>query len=163
MKIVLVSISFLVLISYVIYILIRVGIRNLPSLSDSFYTTGKGYLFQLALFFAAAPLIPVLLDITPEPFKFLAFAATAPILFVAVAPRFKDMELEHRVHCGAAIVSAIFSIIWSVIMLQWLFLIIFPAIVIYFFMLYKKFGQLTFWGEMICFTLVYSTLLYIFL
>ena len=159
MNLIFVSISFVVLISYIIYILIKVKIKYIPSLSDTFYTTRKGYLFQLTLAITAGLLIPVLLELTPDPFKILAFATTAPILFVAVAPRFKDLELEQRVHSGAALISAIFSILWSAIMLQWLFLIVFPITVLLFYILYKKYGQLVFFGEMACFTLVYTTLL----
>ena len=163
MKIVFVSISLLVLLSYVIYVVVKVGITNLPSLSDSYYSIEKGYLFQLALVLTVTPLIPIVLEITPEPFKFLAFATTAPILFVATAPRFKDMELEHRVHCGAAIISAVFSVFWAILMLKWTFLIVCPAIALVFFILYKKYGQFTFFAEMICFTLVYVTLFCILL
>ena len=155
-------ISFLILSCYLVYILKTIGIRRLPSLSDSYYKLEKrGYIFQLALFLTAALLIPVLLEKTPEPFTFLAFFTTAPILFVAITPKFKDIVLEGKVHTWAAKISAVFSIIWCIIMLKWIAIPVILGPGIIFYILNRKYKQPTFFAEMVCFAMLYIAMLLI--
>ena len=47
--------------------------------------------------------------------QFLAFLAPASIMFVGTAPRFKDSDLENRVHSISAIIAAICSLVWVAI------------------------------------------------
>ena len=155
-------ISFLILSCYLVYILKTIGIRRLPSLSDSYYKLGKkGYIFQIVLFLTAALLVPVLLEKTPEPFKFLAFFTTAPILFVAMAPKFKDIVLEGKVHVWAAKISAVFSIIWCIIMLKWLAIPVILGPGLLFYIMNRKHKQPTFFAEMVCFAMLYISMLFI--
>lgn len=155
-------ISFIILSCYLVYIIKTIGIKQLPSLSASYYGLGsKGFIFQIALFSAAALLIPVLLEKTPEPFTFLAFFTTAPILFVAITPKFKDIILEGKVHGWAAKISAMFSIIWCIIMLKWIAIPVILGPGIIFYILNRKYKQPTFFAEMVCFTMLYIAMLLI--
>jgi hypothetical protein len=45
-------------------------------------------------------------------FQFLAFLAPASIAFVGTAPRFKDGDLENKVHTVSAIIAAVCSLLW---------------------------------------------------
>ena len=45
-------------------------------------------------------------------FYSLAFLAPASIMFVGTAPRFKDSQLESRVHTVSAIIAAVCSLLW---------------------------------------------------
>jgi hypothetical protein len=68
-------------------------------------------------------------------FQFLAFLAPASIMFVGTAPRFKDGDLENKVHTYSAIIAAACSLLWVAlvtpywwVMLIWLGLIALAAI-----------------------------------
>ena len=63
-------------------------------------------------------------------FQFLAFLAPASIMFVGTAPRFKDSQLESRVHTVSAIIAAFCSLLWVVLVTPywWVMLIWFGFI-----------------------------------
>ena len=72
-----------VFISYLIFILRKIGIKRLPSLSHSYYELGKqGWIFQLTLVSMVFLLMPQLLELTPKSFQFVAFLTAAPLMFV---------------------------------------------------------------------------------
>ena len=98
-------ISFIILFSYTVYYLSRVGL--LPSHSDSYLALGKqGWMFQVSLFLTAFLLMIPLLEVTPDPFKFTAFFTCAPVLFTAFAPDFRKengkVTMERKVHMMGA-------------------------------------------------------------
>ncbi len=152
------AISFSIFSIYLVYILNTVGIRKLSSLSESYYYTG--WMFQVGLFSSAALLVPVLLEITPEPFKALAYFTASPVLFVSAAPKFKNKTLERKVHILSAGISAAFSLFWAVLMFEPTYLNtgVFIFALITFFFLFKKHGQPVFFAELFCFLMVYLTI-----
>lgn len=153
----LIAISFIIISIYTVYILKTIGINKLPSLSESYYHTK--WKFQVALFLSGALLVPVLLQVTTEMFQFIAFFTTAPILFVSVAPKFKNKDIEHKVHVYSATIAAISSIVWSLFMLKLMFIPLAMIIVSLYMVFTKKYKQKVFIGEMMCFLIVYITLL----
>ena len=97
--------SFIILFTYTVYYLLRVGL--LPSHSDSYFALGKqGWMFQVSLFLSAFLLMIPLLEVTPDPFKFTAFFTCAPVLFTAFAPDFRKengkVTMERKVHMMGA-------------------------------------------------------------
>jgi hypothetical protein len=103
---------------YVVYNAIAIAIFGVPeSLSNTYYLwkqkNGKGWLFPLMMYAVVALMMPAWITLSEgSNFQFLAFLAPASIAFVGTAPRFKDSQLESRVHTLSAIIAAACSLLW---------------------------------------------------
>ena len=139
---------FVILLSYIIY----AGVAE--SLSATYYKVKKPYLFQIALGLTGFLMMIYLLEITAGKwYQFLSFFATSALIFVAFAPKFKDI-LEGKVHVAAAMVSAVAALALIVLMGYWYVPILpFLASVL----IIKKWGNKTYWLEMVCFSSIYLT------
>ena len=116
----------------------------------------KPYLFQVALGLGGFLMMLSLLEMTEGKwYQFLSFFATSALIFVAFAPDFKQM-LEGKVHVAAAMVSAIAALTLIVLMGYW-YVPILPFLVSI--LLIKKFGNKTYWLEMVCFVSIFITAL----
>ena len=144
--------AFVILLSYIIY----AGVAE--SLSATYYKVKKPYLFQIALGLTGFLMMIYLLDITAGKwYQFLSFFATSALIFVAFAPDYK-MMLEGKVHVGAAMTSAIAVLALIVLMGYW-YAPVLPALASFF--IIRKYGNKTYWLEMVCFSSIYiTTLLY---
>ena len=142
--------SFVILLSYILYA------GTAESLSATYYKVKKPYLFQLALGLTGFLMMIYLLDVTAGKwYQFLSFFATSALIFVAFAPDYK-MMLEGKVHVGAAMTSAIAVLALIVLMGYW-YVPILPAIAAFF--IIKKYGNKTYWLEMVCFVSIFITAL----
>ena len=140
--------SFIILTAYCIY----AGIDK--SLSATYYKVSKPYLFQIALGLGGFLMMLNLLEMTAGKwYQFLSFFATSALIFVAFAPKFKDI-LEGKVHVAAAMVSAIAALTLIVLMGYW-YVPILPFLASVF--IIRKWGNKTYWLEMVCFTSIYLT------
>lgn len=104
----------IILTLYIGYIIYRFGV--LGSLSESYYRLQraykKGWIFSAVLVVVVALVLPSWLDLADgHTFQFLGFLAPASLLFVAAAPRFRE-SLTDAVHYVAAVVAALCSILW---------------------------------------------------
>ena len=143
-------ISFVILLSYILYA------GTAESLSATYYKVKKPYLFQVALGLTGFLMMIYLFDVTAGRwYQFLSFFATSALIFVAFAPDYKNM-LEGKVHVGAAMTSAIAVLALIVLMGYW-YVPILPAIVAFF--IIKKYGNKTYWLEMVCFASIFITAL----
>lgn len=126
---------------YLAYNAICLALFSIPeSLSNTYYLwkerSNKGYLFCLIMYAAVALMMPAWITLSEgSNFQFLAFLAPASIAFVGTAPRFKDSQLESRVHTVSAIIAAACSLLWVMLvtpywrmMLIWLGFIALAAI-----------------------------------
>ena len=140
--------SFVILTAYCLY----AGVAE--SLSATYYKVKKPYLFQIALGLAGFLMMIYLLDVTAGKwYQFLSFFATSALIFVAFAPDYKQM-LEGKVHVGAAMVSAFSSLALIVLMGYW-YVPVLPALAAFF--IIKKWGNKTYWLEMVCFASIFLT------
>lgn len=135
-------ISLSIFVIYLLYIFIR--FKCIPeSVSDTFYL-GTKYLFTFAMWAIAFTLLIPALDITPEPYKIIAFLIGAGLTFVGAAPYFKD-DQEKYIHFGGALTFGFASQIWCALMFSpWILLdwiLIIPFI---------KSKKRTFWIEVLC-------------
>lgn len=106
-------ISFIILFSYTVYYLSRVGL--LPSHSESYYALKKqGWIFPLSLALTAFTLLVAALEVTPEPFKFTAFLTCAPVILTAFAYKYRSGGLENKVHMRSAKFGGVLSLVWAV-------------------------------------------------
>ena len=149
-------IGVLLFISYLIFILKKIGIKKLPSLSHSYYELGKqGWMFQLTLVSMVFLLMPQLLELTPESFQFVAFLTAAPLMFVGVAANFMDGGMAKKVHYTAAYLSAGLSLLLVILLaifVKWVVILTVPVAAVVFYLFFKKYGQLTFFMEMAAFS-----------
>ena len=103
---------------YFAYNAVSLAIFGVPeSLSNTYYLYkekwNKGWLFCLMMYFVVAFMMPAWITLSEgSNFQFLAFLAPASIAFVGTAPRFKDSQLESRVHTVSAIIAAACSLLW---------------------------------------------------
>jgi hypothetical protein len=103
---------------YVVYNAICLALFSIPeSLSNTYYLwkekNGKGWLFCLMMYLVVALMMPAWISLSEgSNFQFLAFLAPASIMFVGTAPRFKDGDLENKVHTISAIIAAACSLAW---------------------------------------------------
>ena len=140
--------SFVILLSYILY----AGVAE--SLSATYYKVKKPYLFQIALGLTGFLMMIYLLDITAGKwYQFLSFFATSALIFVAFAPDYKQM-LEGKVHTVNARVSAGSSVLLLILMGYW-YVPILPLLASVF--IIRKWGNKTYWLEMVCFSSIYLT------
>ena len=140
--------SFVILLSYILY----AGVAE--SLSATYYKVKKPYLFQKALGLTGFLMMIYLLEMTAGKwYQFLSFFATSALIFVAFAPDYKRM-LEGKVHTVNAYISAGASVLLLVLMGYW-YVPILPFLVSV--ILIKKWGNKTYWLEMVCFASIFIT------
>ena len=107
--IILVSISCLIITTYLATYLCHCGVPI--SLSDTYYHTVRKWLFPTVLVVSASLALEPLMEITPEPWKFLSFLTIGSIFFIAAAPAFKE-DLVSQVHTVSAILLCGSVIAW---------------------------------------------------
>lgn len=106
---------------FVAYNAVAIAIFDIPeSLSNTYYLwkekNGKGWLFCLMMYLVVALMMPAWISLSEgSNFQFLAFLAPASIMFVGTAPRFKDFDLENRVHTYSAYIAAACSLLWVIL------------------------------------------------
>ena len=115
---------------YLAYNAISLAIFGVPeSLSNTYYLykekCNKGWLFCLMMYAVVALMMPAWITLSEgSNFQFLAFLAPASIAFVGTAPRFKDSQLESRVHTISAIIAAACSLLWVMLVTPYWYVIL---------------------------------------
>ena len=143
-------VSFVILLSYILYA------GTAESLSATYYKVKKPYLFQLALGLTGFLMMIYLLDVTAGKwYQFLSFFATSALIFIAFAPEYKQL-LEGKVHVAAAMVSAIAALTLIILMGYW-YVPVLPFLASVF--IIRKWGNKTYWLEMVCFSSIFITAL----
>ena len=131
---------------YIAYNAICLALFSIPeSLSNTYYLwkekNGKGWLFCLMMYLVVALMMPAWITMSEgSDFQFLAFLAPASIMFVGTAPRFKDSQLESRVHTVSAIIAAACSLLWvALVTPYWWVMLIYIGLEGVFAFLFKDF------------------------
>ena len=99
---------------YIAYYINKVGV--LSSHSNSYFALKpfkQSWMFYASMTITAFTLLPVVLELTPEPLQILAFLTVAPIAAVAAAPNYKGKTLESSVHFTNATIAGIASMPWA--------------------------------------------------
>lgn len=94
---------------YLVVVILKDG-KIPPSISDTFYTSGK-WMFSIVIWLESILLQWSLLDVTPVNVQFVAFFVGAGLLFVGAAPHFKEAQ-EKVIHYTGAFTFAIASQVW---------------------------------------------------
>lgn len=122
-----------VFLAYLLGVYVYLGIPY--SISDTYYKLerrkrGLGWLFTAMCWGVACPLLPYLLGVTPDGFRFTAFLACAGLLFVGAAPQFK-LPLTGSVHYGSAAVCVILSQVWVSLACWWVLIPVWLTYIVY--------------------------------
>lgn len=138
------------------------------SISSTFYKLEHKVWFGATMWLTAGLLMPEILEVTPDSYQFTAFLACLGMMFVGVAPNFRE-GLDRPVHITGAILCILFSQLWVGLTCPWM-LIVWVAYLIYTALMMKKYwkGNLIsaflltkpmFWIEVTALLATYVTLL----
>lgn len=130
--------------------------RGIPnSLSATVYALPpKGaWLWTLVIGAASCLTMPVILEVSPESFKFLGFLAIVGLLLVALCPLDpKKNDFTYEIHLGGAIVCAVCSQLLIAVAMPLLLLVWVPWLVAYVVISRRrKWKTAIFFAEMTCF------------
>lgn len=103
-----VILSCVIFTAYVSVMAVKYGAKDV--VSDYAYE-GRMALFTACIGACAALLMPVMVAVAPENWKFLGFLAAAALVFVAVAPHYKGDEA--KLHKTAAKVAGMCAVAWA--------------------------------------------------
>lgn len=103
-----VILSFCIFASYVAVMAVKYGVKEVVS---EYAYEGGMTLFTGCIGSSAALLMPVMVAVAPENWKFLGFLAAASLVFVAVAPHYKGDEA--KLHKTAAKVAGVCAVAWG--------------------------------------------------
>lgn len=162
---ILIEISFIL---YVVYNLLTISFFGIPSsLSNTFYLYKEykcQWLFSATLIAMVTLLMPSWINLMEgSPFQFLAFLVPMSILFVAIAPNFKNNGLDQRVHFIATIIAAVLALIVSIFVFKaWVTLIVVTLIILLLSIATKTLKKgLLYWIETIIFLSTFISLIYV--
>ena len=138
------------------------------SLSMTYYLwkekCNRGFCFCLMMYLVVALMMPAWISLSEgSDFQFLAFLAPAAIAFVGTAPAFLSGGLENSVHMWSAVLAAICSLAWVILVTPYWW-----TILIWFFIMMaasvhtKSYAtSYTYWLEMVAFGATFtSTIMY---
>ena len=105
----LIILALLLFTAYTFYVYGKLGIPD--SYSNTWYLLkakkkGLQWIWYGFMITFVALLLPAVIELTPDEWRFLAFLAVAPLGFVGTAAAFKDDPMTGKVHLIAAIISA---------------------------------------------------------
>lgn len=130
--------------------------RGIPSsLSATVYALPPmgAWLWTFIIGLVSGMTLPVILEIAPDNWKFLAFLSIVGLLFVAVCPLVKDKgDMTYKIHIAGAVICAVCSQILVGICNPWLLLMWVPWVAAFLWITKDgKWNTMTFWAEMTCF------------
>ena len=152
-------ISFITMFGYIAYYINKVGV--LSSHSNSYFALKQSWLFYASMTITAFTLLPVALELTPEPLKILAFLTVAPIAAVAAASNYHGDTMESKVHFTSATIAGIASMLWAVYMAysySWLLLYFVAVLGLIAFLANKRWRSPMLWLEYWLFSYPYVIL-----
>ena len=146
---------------FILYLLLFIIIYKIPtSLSDTYYVleeSKKGIFFTIMMFVIGFTIAPVVLEFTPEDYKFLGFFSVIGILFTGAAPLFKSAS-QKVVHFVSAGISAVASLLWIIFVAsEYYYIVLLLSLLGYILYLFDKKSYL-FYGEMVIFFSYYIIL-----
>lgn len=121
-ELILVSLSFVVIALYLAFELIFFCRKTPSSISDTYYHPHCKRTLTPVLIASTALAVYPLMELTPEPWTFLAFLITAGTFFVAATPAFKE-DFQKPIHGWSASIAGVATF-------AWLWIVAFPSLAI---------------------------------
>ena len=99
------------------------------SLSMTYYLWKEkaniGLIFPCMMYLVVAFMMPAWITMSEaSDFQFLAFLAPASIMFVGTAPAFLGSDLENKVHSISAVIAAVCSLAWVILVTPYWYVIL---------------------------------------
>lgn len=133
----LIILSALCIASYTAAVCIKLG--GVPaSISTTFYKLEHKLWFGATMWLTAGLLMPAILESTPGWYQFSAFLACIGMMFVGVAPNFRE-GLDRPVHITGVILCILFSQVWVLLTCPWVLLVWFG------YLAYTAWGMKKYW------------------
>ena len=149
---------------YIAYNAICLALFSIPeSLSNTYYLwrekNGKGWLFCLMMYLVVDLMMPAWISLSEgSDFQFLAFLAPASIAFVGTAPAFLGSDLENKVHTISAMIAAVCSLAWVILVTPyWWLILIWCGIISGCLTITKSYSCYTYWLETIAFGTTFTS------
>ena len=121
MEIVLILLSVLCIAAYTTVVCIK--FKGVPdSISATFYSLQHKVWFGSTMWLTAGLLMPAILESTPGCYQFTAFLACIGMMFVGVAPNFRE-GIDKKVHTTGAVLCILFSQVWVLLTCPWMMLV----------------------------------------
>lgn len=113
--------------------------KGVPSsISATFYSLEHKLWFGATMWLTAGLLMPAILESTPGRYQFTAFLACIGMMFVGVAPNFRE-GLDSPVHITGVILCILFSQVWVLLTCPWVLLVWFG------YLAYTAWGMKKYW------------------
>lgn len=117
----LIILSALCIAAYTAAVCIKFG--GVPaSISATFYKLEHKVWFGATMWLTAGLLMPAILESTPGCYQFTAFLACIGMMFVGVAPNFRE-GIDKKVHTTGAVLCILFSQVWVLLTCPWMMLV----------------------------------------
>lgn len=88
--------------------------KGIPySISETFYKIEHKFWFGLTMVLTAGLLMPIILEVTPDSYRFMAFLACTGMMMTGVAPNFRE-GIEKTIHTTGAVFCLVFSQVWVI-------------------------------------------------
>lgn len=88
------------------------------SISATYYTAKRPWLWQTVMICAGLLLMPFLLSMTPDLWQFLIFLACFGLVYTGCSPLFKEKP-QMQIHYASSITCCVSAITWCMLMGCW--------------------------------------------
>lgn len=113
--------SALLISTYTAAVCIKTG--GIPySVSETYYKIEHKFFFGVTMVLTACLLMPAILEVTPTPYRFMAFLACSGMIATGIAPNFRE-GIEKKIHTIGAVLCLVFSQVWAGFTLPWMLLL----------------------------------------
>lgn len=153
---------------FIIYLAIVFTLFEIPeSLSNTFYLFKEyncSWVFTVVMTIMAITLIPSWLELLEgSNWQFMAFLGPIAIIFMSFAPNFKTDKFERTIHIVSALISAILSLLVTILTRQdYYIILIICSIVIFSVAVMSRSikSSYLFWLEIIIFLTTYCSIIF---
>lgn len=125
-------------------------------ISESYYLMNNKNLFTCWIAIVSFLIFPSWVEISPINFQFLPFLSVFSLFLVGVNPRY--LESQRKVHIISAILAIIISLIWNIVISQYLIPVLFGVLLMILYIL--KIKNILYWSECIAFSNIYLSILF---
>ena len=145
--------SLILYISYISYTYIKYK----PScISETYYCLKKKELFTIWILLVSFLIFPSWVEISPVNFQFLSFLSVISLGSVGINPRY--LESQRMAHIVSAALAVIISLVWNIVVGQYIIPIILAVLVIILYVFRVK--NLLFWVECAAFSNIYLSIFF---
>lgn len=141
---------------YLIYVCIVYRKYQPSCISESYYLIKNKNLFTIWIILVAFLIFPAWVEISPINFQFLPFLSVIALSLVGINPRY--LESQRIVHVLSAVIAGIISLVWNIVIHQYLIPILLIGLLIILYII--KIKNPLFWIECTAFLNIYLSIIF---